>query len=79
MNMQTQILGIFDALAKFQAIPKVFPGYLASKIKRSMKAADSEDIIAEIGDIETIGDCKYAIPVTDFNGTRYRITVQVML
>jgi hypothetical protein len=73
------VVSIFDMLAKFQAIPKVYSGYLGMGVKRALKAADTESIIADIGEMQTIGDCKYAIPVTDFNGTRYRVTVEVLL
>lgn len=73
------VKGIFEALTRFQAIPKVYPGYIATRIKKALKAADSENIVADVGEMQTIGDCKYAIPVTDFNGTKYRVTVEVML
>lgn len=56
----------------------VFPSYIASCIKRNIKNIDGEQIIREVGVVETIGDCRYAIPVTDFNGKTYRITVEVI-
>lgn len=56
---------------------EVYPGYIGMRIKKALVAADSEQIIKGIGDMETIGDCRYQIPVTDFNGTRYKITIEV--
>ncbi|MDE2096542.1 MAG: hypothetical protein KGL39_04790 [Patescibacteria group bacterium] len=57
----------------------VYPSYLMSRIKRALGVAenDPEQIIKSIGAIETIGDCRYAMTVTDFNGTEYEITVGV--
>lgn len=56
----------------------VYPGYLALRIKKALRLPDPENIYTpEIGDIETIGDCRYAMTVTDVNGTEYRITVEV--
>lgn len=56
----------------------VYPGYLAFRIKRALKVDDGESIVATVGDIETVGDCRYVVPVTDHNGMAYRITVEVM-
>lgn len=67
-----------------QSVQKVYPGYIAFRVKDALKAiADNGDpkldlpIITAVGDMETIGDCRYAIPVTDHNGTKYRVTVEV--
>lgn len=75
----SQHLDIAGAFARLASIPKVYPLYLASRAKAGLlKAfADQENIIASVGDIETIGDCKYRIGVTDHNGTKYKITVEV--
>jgi len=62
------------------SLKPVYPFYLASRIKRGLLAAqatDPEKIIASIGEIETIGDCRYAVTVKDTNGTSYRITIAV--
>lgn len=56
----------------------VYPSYIASCIKRNIKNIDGEAIIREVGIVETVGDCKYAIPVTDFNGKKYKITIEVI-
>ena len=54
----------------------VYPSYIASRIKRAIKVFDSEEIIADIGEMQSLGNSVYAIPVTDFNGKKYRITVE---
>lgn len=75
---------IFDGILRGLSRPPVkpvYPGYLASRVKRgllSAQTADPERIIATVGDIETVGDCRYAIVVTDDEGNRYRITVEVL-
>lgn len=66
-----------ETVARIQSRPSVYPGYIGTRVKKALKAADTEEIITEIGDMETIGDCKYAITVTDFNGSKYKITVEV--
>lgn len=47
-----------------------------------LKFGDSQGFRAiavdSVGDIETIGDCRYAISVTDDEGSRYRVTVEVL-
>lgn len=72
------------SFAKTATIRKVYPSYIGFRIKAALKAlADNGDpkldgpIVSDVGDMETIGDCRYAIPVTDHNGTKYRITVEV--
>lgn len=65
------------SLMQLQASPLVYPLYIASRIKKVLLAADSENLLREMGEIQTIGDCVHAITVTDFNGTKYRITVEV--
>lgn len=77
------VFGIADAAAKLAASPKVYPMYLASRIKSALKQADRElapgqNIIESVADIETLGDCRYAMTVTDHNGTKYRVTVEVV-
>jgi len=58
--------------------PKVYSFYLAYRAQKGLTAPDPENIIASVGPIETIGDCKHAIEVGDTGGTRYRITVEVL-
>lgn len=69
---------ILSAWAKAAALARVYPSYLASLIKRSVLGADTEATFRSIGAIETIGDCRYAMIVTDFNGTEYRVTEEVL-
>lgn len=70
---------IIRAEARVAALPKVYPGYIAVQVKKALKAgaADPEQILRSIGDLETVGDCRYALTVTDFNGQTYRITIEV--
>lgn len=65
------------AMTALQARPSIYPGYLAQRIKTAMRdpANDPEGVFTAVSDIETVGDCRYAMTVTDFNGTRYRVTV----
>jgi hypothetical protein len=68
-----------NGLVAFHSIKPVYPGYIAFKIKRALLPliGNPDGIIASVGEIETIGDCRYAIPVTDFEGQTYRIMVEV--
>ena len=52
----------------------VYPGYLAVRLKQALV---TDQIIESVADIQTIGDCRYALSATDHLGTRYRITVAV--
>lgn len=66
------------SLMRAAMLLKVYPGYLAVQIKKLLQAHKfPEEVITDISDCETLGDCRYAITATDFNGTRYRITVEV--
>jgi hypothetical protein len=79
-DVQEFILGIAAALAKSRTLPVVYPGYIASGIRKALKAGgalDPECLLTSVGELETIGDCRYAIPLTDFNGTKYRVIVEV--
>lgn len=60
------------------SIPKVYSFYLAYRAQKGLQGPDPENIIASVGKIETIGDCKHAVQVTDTNGTKYCITVEVL-
>lgn len=82
-DAETQAAGDFEAAAKVAAMPKVYPAYIAFRCKDGLKAALTTKefiegpIVTAIGDLETTGDCRYAIPITDHNGTKYRVTVEV--
>lgn len=78
------ISGFFADAPRAAAIPKVYPAYIGFQIKAALKSlAEKGDpkldgpIIASVGELETIGDCRYAVEVKDFNGTSYRVTVEV--
>lgn len=72
---------IFDMIARAhtqaRALPQVYPGYIASRIKRWLVNSDPERICTE-AEAHHIGDCRHEVIATDFNGTKYRITVEVM-
>lgn len=55
----------------------IYPGYIAKRIKDALCGHDPERIVMAVGPIETVGDCKYAIRASDFNGSVYKITVEV--
>lgn len=73
------IFGVFDTMAKVAAMPKVYPGYIAFQIKKALcdGTVDPEKLLRSVGTMETLGSCRYAVTVKDFNGTDYRITVEV--
>lgn len=58
----------------------IFPLYFASRILKALRIAKSDDeqIVGTIGELQTMGNGKYVLPVTDFNGVRYRITVETL-
>lgn len=69
---------ILESFTHLQILPKVYPFYIASRIKQALFCPDPERIIVAVGKIETIGDCRHALEVKDFEGTSYRITVEVL-
>jgi hypothetical protein len=81
LNNQT-IADEFFRLAAMRpvTVPDVYPGYIATQVKKGLAAASlhRDAIVAEVGRTETIGDCRYAMTVTDFNGQQYRVTVEVL-
>lgn len=60
------------------SIPKVYSFYLAYRAQKGLQGIDPEGIIASVADIETVGDCRHAIKVTDMNGQKYLITIEVL-
>lgn len=73
-----------NASVAIARMPKVFPGYIAMRIKNAIRKPENGLIGpnldfpgAEIGDVETIGDCRYAMSIVVKNGTRCRIIVEV--
>lgn len=76
------IIEMLDGIVRAQTAPKVYPMYLGFQIQQALRACDADQpvddrIIASVGEVQGVGDCRYTIPVTDHNGTRYRITVEV--
>lgn len=67
--------GVIASLTRRPAT--VYPSYLAMRIKKALVAGDPDHIIESVDEIETIGDCRYAIRTTDHLGNRYRVTVEV--
>lgn len=70
-------------MASIQPRPLVYPGYLSFRIKQALVAAKADPtidkpIVADVGAIDRIGDARDRIIVTDCNGTRYRITVEIV-
>ena len=84
-DFATDLHDILSSAARIAAMKPVFPMKIASLIRDALRntanklAAPHFDYPgAEAAhQIETIGDCRYAISVTDANGTRYRVTVEV--
>lgn len=79
------MLGIAPSIAQATNCQKVYPAYIGFRIKDALKALVAngdpkldEPIISAVGDMQTIGDCRYCVPVTDHNGTKYKITVEVL-
>lgn len=71
------IVDIARAAAQAAALPRVYPGHIMQRIKMALLVSDPEGVITSTGQIESIGDCRYGLTITDLNGTEYRITVEV--
>lgn len=63
----------------------VYPAYIAVRVSQAIQRliADGDQkldqpILQSVGIMEAVGDCRYEIPVTDHNGTKYKITVEVL-
>lgn len=80
----SMVLDIAGAFARLASIPKVYPAYIASRVKAALLLDDpraprpNEHIIEAVGDAVTLGSSRYAMEVTDHNGTKYKITVEVL-
>ena len=74
---------LVEAVGAIAKLPStvVYSGYLTSRIKRALRETDPSlsdgQIITAVSDIETIGDCRYAVKVTDHLNNSYRVTVEV--
>lgn len=71
--------GIFTGLLSSlgRPIPYVYPGYIAHRIHRALSGPDPERIIKIVGEIQHVGDARYALTVKDEEGNSYRVTVEV--
>jgi hypothetical protein len=80
MNTLAKLFDVIRAANLLRTIPVVYPAYIALRIKKALQAGiDPEGIIdsESLGEIETVGDCKYRISVGDDSGNRYFVTVEV--
>jgi hypothetical protein len=72
------LVDFLGALGRLHALPKVYPGYIAMRVKNLLRGnGDPENIIANVGDVETIGDSRYQIEITDLEATKYLVTIEV--
>jgi hypothetical protein len=81
--MEAVFKDIFARVLTPHPLPKpVHSLYIASRIKRALLQADPSlrdgQIITSVGAIETIGDCRYAIAVTDYLGNTHNVAVEVV-
>lgn len=79
------IRAMLDSMAAAARLPKVFPIFIALQVKEGLLSAESGVLEpkldfpgATVGDIETVGDCRYRIIVTDANGTEHYVEVGVL-
>jgi hypothetical protein len=68
-----------DQLARVRILQPVYPLFHANVIRNALEAAipTADGMIVDVGKIETVGDCRYAIETRDHAGQKYRITVAV--
>lgn len=76
------INSMLEGMARAASVPKVFPSHITMRAKTALREvladADGEFPGADLfGDSETTGDGRYAFTITDKNGQRYRVTVEV--
>lgn len=77
-DLHKMIFDIASSVGRVAAMPKVYSFYIAYRAKKGLSGPDPENIIASVGEMQTVGDCRYAIEVTDHNETRYRVTIEVL-
>lgn len=62
----------------------VYPLYFTSQIMKALrshgtsKVADPEGLMVGDTEMQTLGNSRYAIITSDVNGTKYRVTVEVV-
>ncbi len=70
---------LLENIARPALVPMVYPLFHASVIRNALEAAipTADGMVVEVGKIETVADCRYALTTKDHAGQTYRITVQV--
>lgn len=78
-----KIEATLGTILRFQRLPRIYPSYIGFRIKDAIKALIANGdpkvdgpIVTAVGEMETIGDCRYALPITDFEGNTYRVTIE---
>ena len=66
-----------DICAPPPANAYVYPGYIATLIKKALTSDPEAVIDHESVRVEHTGDARYAVTCTDHNGTGYEIKVRV--
>lgn len=80
-DMTTLVHSMLEGMARVASMPKVYSSYLAFRMKQAALALGRDGDfpgVESVGDLQTIGDCRYAMAITDKNGQRYRVTVEVL-
>lgn len=76
MNAIASILG---ALSGPRLPPPVFSLYVMSRVREGLRSHDPErPVELTLGEMKTIGDCRYAQHVSDSDGNQYEVTVRVV-
>ena len=78
MNMDPNLSALINGMFNRPALRTVYPLYFISLIRRALRQPDPEGIVGDIGEVETLGNSRYALTATDRGGTTYRITVEVV-
>ena len=77
MTLATDIIRLAHGVAASR--PRAFPGYIASRIALAFRRGtiDPENVVASVTIEGNDGDF-FTVDLTDFNGTKYRVSVEVM-
>lgn len=59
------------------AVPTAYSAHLLGICKLGLLRHDDENIVAEVGRMEPVGDCRHAITVKDTDGNSYRVTIEL--
>lgn len=75
MNAISKVL---DAMVRTDIAP-VFSLYVMSRVREGLRSDDpGRPVELTLGEMKTIGDCRYAQHVSDSDGNNYRVTVEVI-